>query len=206
MKKVLLGMSGGIDSTYAVHLLKEKGYCVEGAVLVMHEYTELSEAQEAARGMDIPLHVIHAEDAFDTLVVKEFCETYQKAETPNPCIICNERVKMRLLYEEAMRLGFDAIATGHYARVVRVGERYAIGEAKDSRKDQSYMLYRLPQHVLARLLLPLGDCVKSDIVFCNISLHLCRESVRKFCNIPCTVKKEASARNKILYHVIFVNV
>ena len=164
MKKVLLGMSGGVDSTYAVHLLKEQGYYVEGVVLRMHDYTEVEEAKAAAEALAIPLQVICVEKLFEEKVIEDFCDAYRNARTPNPCIVCNEHVKFRALYEEAMRRGFDAIATGHYARVVQLSGRYAIAEAKDLKKDQSYMLYRLPQEILARLLLPLGDCTKTDVV------------------------------------------
>lgn len=163
-KKVLLGMSGGLDSTYAVHVLRECGFEVEGAVLRMHPYTEVAEAEAAARSLSVPLRVIDAMALFEECVISDFCADYHNAQTPNPCVVCNEKVKFRLLYEEAKREGFDAIATGHYANVVYKDGRYAVSSGEDARKDQSYMLYRLPQEILAMLVLPLGDCIKSEIV------------------------------------------
>ena len=163
MSKVLLGMSGGVDSTYAARCLMEAGYTVEGAVLRMHPFTEIEEAQSSADFLGIPLHVIDAEELFSNTVIRDFCEAYQKGRTPNPCIVCNENVKFRLLYEEAMKRGFDLIATGHYAKIERIDGRYAVRMGSDRSKDQSYMLYRLPQQILERLIFPIGTLVKKEI-------------------------------------------
>lgn len=161
--KILLGMSGGLDSTYAAYKLMRQGHEVEGAVLKMHSYTEISEAKAAADDMKIPLHVIDAEAEFEKCVVQNFVREYLKGRTPNPCIVCNSDVKFRLLLDYALENGFDAIATGHYAEVVKVGERYAIKRAEDATKDQTYMLWRLPQDILARLCLPLANEQKREI-------------------------------------------
>ncbi len=161
--RVLLGMSGGIDSTYAVHALRQMGYEVEGAIIRMHAYTELEEAKASARALSVPLRIIDASDAFEKYVVDGFCSAYRSAQTPNPCIVCNELVKFRFLYEEAKREGFDRIATGHYANIARLGERYAVAHAKDGKKDQTYMLYRLPQDILSMLVFPLGNSIKTEI-------------------------------------------
>lgn len=163
MKKVLLGMSGGLDSTFAVQKLREMGYSVEGAVLKMHAYTEIEEAKASADALGVPLRVINAEVLFSRTVIRDFCEAYRCGKTPNPCVLCNEAVKLRLLYEEALSSSFDYIATGHYARIARIGERYAVMAGIDAGKDQSYMLYRLPQDILSRLLLPLGELCKTDV-------------------------------------------
>lgn len=163
MKKVLLGMSGGIDSTYAALTLKEQGYYVEGALLRMHGYTEVDEAKASAEALGIPLRILDAEELFERVVIRDFCKAYQSGKTPNPCIVCNENVKLRLLFDEAMREGFDHIATGHYAKVVKEDGRYAVAMGEDASKDQSYMLYRLPQEILAKLLLPLSDILKKDV-------------------------------------------
>ncbi len=170
--KVLLGMSGGFDSTYAVHALRESGYEVEGAILRMHKYTEMEEAEASARSLRVPLRVIDAECAFERDVIKGFCVSYCNAETPNPCIVCNEKVKFRLLYEEAKKEGFDWIATGHYANIVHTGVQYAVAQARDIKKDQSYMLYRLPQEILSMLLFPLGNLIKSEIVLHARSMEM----------------------------------
>ena len=165
--RILVGMSGGLDSTYAALKLIKEGHEVVGAVAMMHEYTELSAALSAAENAGIPLHVIDASQSFDSIIKENFVSEYSRARTPNPCIICNERVKFRFLYDYAMEHGFDAIATGHYARVVKLsnedGVRYALAVAGDAKKDQSYMLYRLPQDILARLYLPLADLTKEQV-------------------------------------------
>lgn len=165
--KILLGMSGGIDSTYSALKLIREGHEVEGAVLKMHEHTEISEAEAAAAELGIKLHVLDCTDIFEKIVKENFVSEYTSGRTPNPCIICNEKIKFAKLYDFAMDRGFDKIATGHYAKIVtneQDGEvRYAVASACDTSKDQSYMLYRLPQHILSALVFPLSDSEKSDV-------------------------------------------
>ncbi len=161
--KILLGMSGGLDSTYAAKLLLDAGHTVEGALLVMHDYTEVAEARESAAALGIPLRVIDCRERFDREVVIPFAADYRAARTPNPCILCNERVKFAVLFEEMKRGGFDAIATGHYARIEKRDGRYTVLLAADGKKDQSYVLCRLPQRILASLLLPLADAKKTEV-------------------------------------------
>lgn len=160
--KILVGISGGVDSAYAAKKLMLEGHEVEGAVLIMHEHTELSAAREAAASVGIPLYEIDCRARFSE-IKENFVSEYINARTPNPCIICNERVKFRGLYDFAMEHGFDAIATGHYARLTRLDGRLALAMPEDSRKEQTYMLYRLPQEILTRLVLPLSEGTKSEI-------------------------------------------
>ena len=160
--KILVGISGGVDSAFAAKRLMLEGHEVCGAVLIMHEHTELSAAREAAASVGIKLHEIDCRDSF--LQIKEnFVSEYINARTPNPCIICNERVKFKTLFNFAMENGFDAIATGHYARIVELDGRYALAMPEDRRKEQTYMLYRLPQSILSRLVLPLSEGTKGEI-------------------------------------------
>jgi tRNA-specific 2-thiouridylase len=165
--KILLGISGGVDSAYAAYKLKSEGHEVEGAVIKMHGYTEIDAAIEAAESIGIPLHVIDATEDFDRIIKENFVSEYISGRTPNPCIICNPNVKFKALYDYAMSKGFDMIATGHYAKIVKLDSdgntRYTLASPTDEKKDQTYMLYRLPQHILAKTLFPLSDMNKTDV-------------------------------------------
>lgn len=160
--KILVGISGGVDSAYAAKKLLLDGHCVEGAVLIMHEYTELDAARDAAVSVGIRLHEIDCRESFEA-IKSNFVSEYTVGRTPNPCIICNERVKFKTLYDFALEKGFDAIATGHYAKNTVIDGRYALAMPEDKRKEQTYMLYRLPQDILSRLILPLSEGTKSEI-------------------------------------------
>ena len=160
--RILVGISGGVDSAYAAKKLLLDGHRVEGAVLVMHDYTELDAAREAAVSVGIRLHEIDCRGSFED-IRKNFVSEYVGGRTPNPCIICNERVKFKTLYDFALENGFDAISTGHYARLVEINGRFALAMPEDKRKEQTYMLYRLPQQILSRLILPLSEGTKAEI-------------------------------------------
>jgi len=165
--KILLGMSGGIDSTYAALKLKEEGHEVEGAVLIMHGYTETESAEAAAKSVGIPLHKIDCRDVFEAKVIDNFVNEYLSGKTPNPCVICNSEVKFRILLDYARKNGFDKIATGHYAKITKRicdGEiRYAVTRATDKSKDQTYVLWRLSQDILSSLCFPLSADEKKEI-------------------------------------------
>lgn len=163
---VLVALSGGVDSSVCVQILHQQGFAVQAAVIRFSPAHEgaVEAAQKAAGQLGVPLHVIDAQEEFDRLVVSPFCESYCRGETPNPCIRCNPALKFRLLAEEADRLGIDLIATGHYARVVQDEDGlYRIHRPESEARDQSYMLYRLEQDILKRLVLPLGEFEKDDI-------------------------------------------
>lgn len=164
--KILIGMSGGFDSSFCALKLMREGHTVEGAVLKMHEYTDVDGAVKAAEALGIPLHVIDCTKEF-AVVVDNFINEYKNGRTPNPCIICNREVKFKYLLQFALENGFDKIATGHYARVTELfdgGERhYVLSQAVDLRKDQTYMLYRLSEQTLSHLILPMGDEVKEQL-------------------------------------------
>ncbi len=163
--KVLLGMSGGIDSTYAVLKLRSLGYEVEGAILKMSEHTDVPAAQRAADALGVKLHIVDCTKEFSSCVVENFVSEYCAARTPNPCIVCNREVKFKKLCECAKNVGCDTVSTGHYARVLYNTEngRYYISRGLDDRKDQSYVLWRLSQEELEMLFFPLSDDVKTEV-------------------------------------------
>lgn len=157
--KVLLALSGGVDSSVALSILQKQGYEVEALCIKMsdkHNKT-VAAAEKAAAHLSVKLHIVSAEELFSSVVIKNFAEKYLSGKTPNPCIICNPLVKFRVLYDFAMKHGFNKIATGHYAKISELGGKKYISPAKNLQKDQSYMLYRLPEEIINHLLFPLGD-------------------------------------------------
>jgi len=154
--RILIGLSGGVDSSFAAHSLLKGGHAVEGAVLRMHPYSDVEAARAVAERLGIPLHIIDCQAAFEQSVERYFMDEYLNGRTPNPCVFCNREVKMALLCDYARQQGFDSAATGHYARIGQNNGRFFI-EKNNSPKDQSYMLSRLSQEQLSFLIFPLGD-------------------------------------------------
>ena len=154
--KILVGMSGGLDSAYAVNLLRQEGCEVVGAALIFSDHTDIEAVRRVAEELSVPLYEKDVKELFRQNVMADFVRCYQNGKTPNPCVVCNRYVKMRALYELSLALGCDGFATGHYASVKRLDNaRYAVVMGKDRKKDQSYMLWGLSQEMLSRLVLPL---------------------------------------------------
>jgi tRNA-specific 2-thiouridylase len=177
MARVAVAMSGGVDSSVAAALMVEAGHDVVGLTMNLWP-TWLPEnddalssccgvgAVEDARGvaqrLGIPHYVLNMREAFERAVIAPFASEYARGRTPNPCVACNRAIKFALLLEKVSSLGMDYLATGHYARVRRDGERTALLRGLDRRKDQSYVLYALNQPQLRRLLLPVGELPKEE--------------------------------------------
>ncbi len=161
--RILLGMSGGVDSAFSAELLKAEGHEVEGAVLKMHDFTDVQGAKRAADKAGIKLHIIDCEREFEEKVVSYFVNEYASGRTPSLCTVCNRAVKTELLVRFAEENGFDRAATGHYARIGEQNGRYFIMDGADERKNQSYMLWELSQEQISKLVFPLGGLLKSDI-------------------------------------------
>lgn len=163
--KVLVGLSGGVDSAVCVQILRDQGFDVQAAVLRFSPAHDgaVAAAVKTAEQLNVPLTIEDCSALFDSAVALPFCERYCAGETPSPCVLCNPLVKFKTLTAVADRFGIPYIATGHYARVEENGGAYYVSRAESAARDQSYMLYRLPQEILSRLCLPLGDFEKDDI-------------------------------------------
>ena len=176
---VLLGMSGGVDSSVAALLLTEQGYDVKGVTLQVWEPEDettavtkkweergcckVGLARHVAQRLGIPHEVVDTRETFRTNVVDDFIAGYLDGTTPNPCVRCNERVKFGRLYQLAQARGIDFVATGHYARVLPVDDGVGLFRGADAKKEQSYFLYRLPAAWLPHILFPVGHLEKTEV-------------------------------------------
>jgi tRNA-specific 2-thiouridylase len=165
-------MSGGVDSSVAAALLRDEGYDVTGVTLKLWggesdsgccSVGDVEDARRVAAQLDIPHYVFNFGDDFDAHVVEPYVAAYASGDTPNPCVDCNRTMKWGRAFERAQQLGFDFVATGHYARVVQTESGLALARGIDAAKDQSYVLYMLGPRELARTLLPIGELTKTEV-------------------------------------------
>ncbi len=165
MSKILLGMSGGVDSSTAAALLLREGHTVIGATLVMHDIhkKDAEAARAVAETIGIEHKTIDMREDFENQVLTPFVAEYERGRTPNPCVLCNGFIKFPALLKTADSLGCDFIATGHYAAIGERGGHPVITAATDKAKDQSYFLYMLGEDILSRLIFPLSGMTKPEI-------------------------------------------
>ena len=163
--RVLVALSGGVDSTVCVHLLKEQGYDVRAAVMLMSDLhtSTVEAARSSADSLGIPLTVLDLRKEFEENVISYFLREYSRGRTPNPCVMCNPTVKFKALIDEADRQDCAFAATGHYARIEQENGVYRVRRGASLERDQSYMLYRLGQRELSRLLFPLAELQKPRV-------------------------------------------
>lgn len=176
MKKALIAMSGGVDSSVAAYLTKEQGMEIAGVTLKMFgneligavgestccSTSDVEDAESVCRRLGVPFYVFNFADRFEKEVVQRFVLAYEEGRTPNPCIDCNRYLKFGALFQRMEELGYDYIVTGHYARTEVKDGRYLLKKALDPKKDQSYVLYSLTQEQLSHVMFPLGEMDKNE--------------------------------------------
>ncbi|MHB1296775.1 MAG: tRNA 2-thiouridine(34) synthase MnmA [Anaerolineae bacterium] len=194
-KRILVAMSGGVDSAVTAALLQREGHDVAGVTMRIWREPAVADSAEDAvtsarqvcEGLGIPHHVLDLERAFYQEVVEHFVCEYAEGRTPNPCLRCNRLLKFGRVLAYAQEMGYDLLATGHYARIVQEDGIYTLRRALDARKDQSYVLYALRQEQLARLLFPLGNLTKGRVreLAASWGLHVAeRPESQDICFLP----------------------
>ena len=164
MKKVLLGMSGGVDSSVAAILLQKQGYEVIGITMALSKETDDADAKKVCQELGIEHHFVDMKNEFKKHVIDNFIDCYANAKTPNPCIECNRKLKFGVMFEKAKELGCDYLATGHYANIEYSDKynQYVLKKGDAIGKDQSYVLYTLPSGMLENVIFPLGKFKTKD--------------------------------------------
>ena len=171
-KNIVVGMSGGVDSSVAAYLLKDQGYKITGLFMknwqsepgeVCTSEIDFKDASAVCDILDIPLHKANFSDEYWDRVFKQFLSEHEKGRTPNPDILCNREIKFKSFYEYALKIGADFIATGHYARVVHKDGVASLYRSKDINKDQTYFLHEVSSKEFAKTIFPLSDLYKNEV-------------------------------------------
>lgn len=164
-QKAMIAMSGGVDSSVAAYLTQQAGFDCMGATMRLLDQSsaDISDAKAVADRLGMPFHCLDFSREFRADVMDDFVRCYEAGLTPNPCIVCNRRLKFGVLLEAALQSGCEYVVTGHYARIVEENGRYLLKKAADSAKDQSYFLYSLTQHQLSHTRFPLGELSKEEV-------------------------------------------
>ncbi len=210
-EKVLLGMSGGVDSSVSAILLKQMGYEVIGCTMVLLEnentYKQLKDAKSICEKLNIPHYTFQYKEIFNCKVINNFISQYKEAKTPNPCVECNKYLKFGVFFDKAQELGCKYIATGHYARIEESSKynQKVIKKSKEEKKDQTYFLYGIKREVLNHIIFPLQDYESKDLVRKIASKYNLEVATKKDSQEICFIenndyktflKKEANIKQK----------
>ena len=192
-KKIVVAMSGGVDSSVAAFLLKKEGFIVSGVFMRLFLSDSREEEERAkivAQKLDIPFSVIDISSEFKKSVIDTFVKDYYEGRTPNPCVGCNKEIKMGLLLNRVLDMGVDFMATGHYIRKIKNESQYELFRGLDKKKDQSYFLWKLGQKELQHLVFPLGEYTKTKVkkIAENISLEFHSSKLKESMEV-CFIKK-----------------
>jgi len=185
-KRVVLGMSGGLDSSVAAHLLQKQGFEVIGITLEFSDASrccskdDICDARNVARKLRIEHYTIDVKKLFKKQIIDYFVKEYSQGRTPNPCAVCNRKVKFKTLYDKVKKLKADFIATGHYARTLKKNAIYYLKKGKDEKKDQSYFLAQIKKNWLSKIFFPIGEYTKIEV-----------SKIAKQANLPFFKKKES---------------
>jgi len=207
-KKILVAMSGGVDSSVAVAVLLEEGFDVTGVTMKLWggssdtgccSVSDVIDARRVADQLGVPHHVFNFGDEFDAHVVEPYVQAHAIGETPNPCIECNRHVKFDKLFRRAHALGFDLVATGHHAQIVEKSDGLRLKRAADQAKDQSYVLHMLGQEQLKRLRFPIGGMTKKQVREIAKSLSL-QTAEKADSQDVCFISRAKDGRQNFLQH------
>ena len=184
-EKIVIAMSGGVDSSAAAYILKEQGYDVIGMMLKIWDdlskccsLEDIADARDVAMKLNIPFYLKKYQPLFEKEIVTPFVQSYLRGETPIPCAFCNSKVKFPVIIEEGLKMGAKYLATGHYAKIKKINGRYSIFKGDDNKKDQTYFLFQLTQDHLKHIIFPVGEMDKAEVrkIAENIGLSMAKKS------------------------------